>query len=127
MTRQKILEDISVERDRQIAKWSGKFDDAQWLPGDWHEMIADYNAWARRMGSMGSPDKQRRRLIQVAALAVAAIEVIDAKAEDKRFWCTGNCQHAYQEMLYDHVSCQIRVLHGRWCERPGGPVPKTPA
>ena len=51
--------------------------DDRWNALDWHEMIADYNAWARRMACMGSMDKARRRYVQLAALAVAAVEAID--------------------------------------------------
>ena len=75
--RDEVLNEVSLERDRQISKWSGIFDDANYSCEDWHAMITDYSAWARRMGAMGSKDKQRNRLIQVAALAVAAVEAID--------------------------------------------------
>jgi hypothetical protein len=87
---------------------------------DWYEMIGDYNAWARRMGAMGSPDKQRRRLIQVAALAVAAVEVIDAAAVSK-VWCTEACRFARQAMPYDPISCESGDKQDQYCTRPGGP------
>lgn len=76
MSRQSILADVSAERDRQVGKW-GSLQDLANTPLDWHEMIADYNAWARRMAAMGSPDKARTRYIQIAALAVAAVEALD--------------------------------------------------
>lgn len=72
-----ILGEIRSERRRQNEKWGGPEHDDQWTPLDWHEMIADYNGWARRMSAMGSLDKARRRYIQIAALAVAAVEAID--------------------------------------------------
>lgn len=75
-----VLYDVSMERERARAKWNGIFDDDHYTPLDWHEMIADYNAWARRTASMGSMDKARNRYIQIAALAVAAAEAIDRKA-----------------------------------------------
>lgn len=75
------LEYVRAERVRQDKKWGGAEHDDQWTPFDWHEMIADYNGWARRMASMGSPFKARQRYIQVAALAVAAVEAIDRKLE----------------------------------------------
>lgn len=75
--RNSILEDINKERERQEGKWVGQFDDSQWSPLDWKEMIDDYNAWARRMATMGSLDKARNRYIQIAAMAVAAVEQID--------------------------------------------------
>lgn len=74
-----VLEDVLNERDRQVSKWEGKFNDDDYTPLDWHEMIADYNGWARRMAAMGSLDKARRRYIQIAALAVAAVGALDRK------------------------------------------------
>jgi hypothetical protein len=74
-----VLVDVAEERIRQDEKWGGSVNDDQWDALDWHEMIADYNAWARRMVAMESYDKARRRYIQVAALAVAAVEALDRK------------------------------------------------
>lgn len=72
-----VYEKIQDERGRQDAKWGGPTHDDRWTPLDWHEMIADYNAWARRMWAMGSLDKAEQRFVQVAALAIAAIESIE--------------------------------------------------
>lgn len=72
-----LYADIRTERVRQDIKWGGAQHDDQWTAFDWHEMIADYNAWARRMAAMGSFEKARRRYIQIAALAVAAVEALD--------------------------------------------------
>ena len=77
----KVLYQIAEERQRQDEKWGGSVNDDQWSALDWHEMLADYNAWARRMASMGSLDKARNRYVQLAALAVAAVESIDRKAK----------------------------------------------
>ncbi len=79
MSKQSILDEVFHERNRQDEKWGGVSTDDEYSYFDWHEMIADYNAWARRMGAMNSPVKARRRLVQVAALAVAAVEAIDRK------------------------------------------------
>lgn len=76
-----ILWEIERERQRQDGKWGGSTTDDQYTPLDWHEMIADYNAWARRMAAMGSADKARKRYVQIAALAVAAIQSLDRQAE----------------------------------------------
>lgn len=76
-----VLNEVAAERSRQNQKWGGTKNDDQWNALDWHEMIADYNAWARRMACMGSTDKARRRYVQLAALAVAAVEAIDRKIE----------------------------------------------
>jgi len=69
-----ILQEIKAERKRQDLKWGGPENDDKKSPQDWHRIIADYNSWARNMGMMNSPDKRRKRLIQIAALCVAAIE-----------------------------------------------------
>jgi len=75
--RHEALNDVDRERFRQDEKWGGSTTDDNWTALDWHEMISDYNGWARRMAAMGSLDKARRRYVQVAALAVAAVESID--------------------------------------------------
>ena len=77
MERSNILHEINNERCRQDGKWGGAEQDDKWSAMDWHEMIADYNGWARRMAAMGSNDKARRRYIQIAAIAVAVVERID--------------------------------------------------
>jgi hypothetical protein len=76
----RVLADVAAERQRQIMKWTETFNDDHWTPLDWHEMIADYNGWARRMATMGSTEKARNRYIQIAALAVAAVEAIDRRS-----------------------------------------------
>jgi hypothetical protein len=48
------------------------------------ELIEDYAGWARVMAGMSSPDKYRRRMVQVAALAVAAIESHDRRLAGAR-------------------------------------------
>jgi len=72
-----VLGEVEAERARQDGKWGGPANDDQYNPLDWHEMIADYNGWARRMAAMGSLDRARKRYIQIAALAVAAVEAMD--------------------------------------------------
>lgn len=76
---QAVLDEVAVERDRQDAKWGGSEHDDCHSTTDFVQFIVDYAGWARQMASMGSHDKARRRLIQVAALAVAAVESIDRK------------------------------------------------
>lgn len=80
MSTEKVLADVAAERARQDDKWGGPEADDQWDALDWHEMIADYNGWARRMATMNSFDKARNRYVQIAALAVAAVEALDRKA-----------------------------------------------
>jgi len=80
----RVLNEVFAERKRQEVKCGGKGTDDEHNPLDWHEMIADYNAWARRMACMGSLGKTRRRYIQIAALAVAAVEALDRRNNHER-------------------------------------------
>lgn len=80
----KVLKEIQLERIRQDEKWGGPIQDDKWNAADWHAMLTDYVAWARRMWCMGSLQKSRRRFLQVAALAVAAVESIDRHIERKK-------------------------------------------
>lgn len=73
----KILIQVLRERERQDEKWGGPSHDDQYTTADFVRFIIDYAGWARMMASFLSADKARRRLIQVAALAVAAIESLD--------------------------------------------------
>ena len=81
----KVLGMVAVERERQDGKWGGPAHDDARSTADFVQLIEDYAGWARTMSGMGSHDKARRRLVQVAALAVAAVESIlraEAAAED---------------------------------------------
>ncbi len=74
-----VLAEIQAERDRQDSKWGGETHDDAHSFDFWVELLRDYAGWARVMAGMGSVAKARRRLIQVAAIAVAAVESIDRK------------------------------------------------
>ena len=76
---EEVLEDVGTERMRQDEKWGGPEHDDQHTTAEFVQWIEDYAGWARMMASMGSYEKARRRLIQIAALAVAAVESIDRK------------------------------------------------
>lgn len=69
-----ILKEVAEERTRQPDHL-----DHTHKPLDWHEMIADYNAWARRKYCQGKYQEARRKYVQIAALAVAAAEEVDRK------------------------------------------------
>lgn len=69
--------DAIAERQRQDEKWGGAAHDDEHSVAQWVELIQDYAGWARVMGGMHSYDKARRRLVQVAALALAAAESLD--------------------------------------------------
>lgn len=80
LTNHSVLSDISRERRRQDQKWGGPAHDDQFPPQFWTQLIQDYAGWARVMAGMGSSDKYRNRLVQIAALAVAAVDVEDRTA-----------------------------------------------
>lgn len=74
--RGQILQEVFNERTRQKQKGTSRFDPMH-TPLDWYSILIDYVGWYRRMACMGNREKARRRLIQVAALAVAAVEAMD--------------------------------------------------
>jgi len=75
---QRILTEILSERDRQREKWGGDFeDDIRKDPIDWASDIQAYATWAKQMMRMRSHEKYRKRMMQIAALAVAACESFD--------------------------------------------------
>ena len=73
-----VLDEVRHERERQDGKWGGPAnDDAHKQPTDWVLDIEAYVTWACQMHRMGDQGKYRRRMMQVAALAVAACESYD--------------------------------------------------
>ncbi|MBK5230230.1 MAG: hypothetical protein JJE27_03555 [Thermoleophilia bacterium] len=81
MSTETVLADVAAERSRQDAKWGGAEHDDKHSTADFVQLIEDYAGWARVMAGMRSDGKARERLIQVAALAVAAVERIDRAPE----------------------------------------------
>ncbi|NKE46287.1 hypothetical protein HB662_15985 [Roseomonas frigidaquae] len=79
MTTQSVLVEVAAERTRQDAQWGGgECDDA--LPvTTFVQLIGDYAGWARVKAREGSAVEARQRLVQVAALAVAAVETLDRR------------------------------------------------
>lgn len=76
-----VYDHILMERNRQDKKWGGPQHDAQHSDNDWVAYIMKHAGKAVKW-----PFNQknfRRQMIRVAALAVAAIEVID-RTEDKK-------------------------------------------
>ena len=73
------LTDVATERRRQDARWGGAaHDDAQPME-TFIGLIRDYAAWARVAFRAGESGEARERLIQTAALAVAAVESLDRR------------------------------------------------
>lgn len=65
---------IAGERERQNDKWGGPSHDLQHGPRDWAAFITEHLGKAL---SAKRPEEYRRRMLQVAALSVAAIETLD--------------------------------------------------
>ncbi len=74
-----IYAEIRSERDRQDEKWGGPAHDDQESGIAWTDYITRYAAWAGMMWLMGGDKmpKYRHRMMQIAALAVAACESYD--------------------------------------------------
>lgn len=80
---------LAHERIRQDAKWGGAQHDDLHTTADFAQLAQDYAGWARVMSGMGSVDKAQRRMLQVAALALADVErtmrYMDASAKQMVF------------------------------------------
>lgn len=68
-----ILDEIKAERNYQEEKWGADFDDINNLD-DWITYIVTYCGLS---ALQLTPTKQRGKMLQVAALAVAACEAFD--------------------------------------------------
>jgi hypothetical protein len=76
MRNQTIL-DIIDERQLQDAEWGGNDHDDKHDFFDWRQFI--YKQLTAASMEAGQFDRQRKRLVKIAALAVAAIESMDRK------------------------------------------------
>lgn len=72
----RVIADIRGERDYQNNKWGSEFDEKN-TPNDWVAYIAVY--LGRAVTMPWHAFAFRNALIKVAALAVAAVEIFDAK------------------------------------------------
>jgi hypothetical protein len=79
--RQQIYADIEKERNRQDAKWGGPEHDRGHLLEEWLDFIEKQISNLDVALETGGPvqEEYRRRMINIAALAVAAIEVVDVE------------------------------------------------
>lgn len=70
-----IMQEVLQERASQDAKWGGSSHDDEHTPEDWADFIDE------RLYRLvtGSKEDARKALVQIAALAVAAIESMDRK------------------------------------------------
>lgn len=79
MASQDPLAEVAAERRRQDARWGGAaHDDAQPMEA-FAGLIRDHAAWACVAQRAGAHGEARERLIQIAALAVAAAESLDRR------------------------------------------------
>jgi hypothetical protein len=77
MSRERIFAEVNEERRAQETRWSAALDDAN-SPMGWIALIARHAGLAIDDGAiMNDPERFRRQMIRVAALAVAAIESRD--------------------------------------------------
>jgi S-formylglutathione hydrolase FrmB len=80
LTREGIFDDIDFERYKQQKLW-GPESDAKNTVNDWCQYINTYAAKAASTEVSVEVHKQREFLVKVAALAVAALEILDSKGE----------------------------------------------
>lgn len=71
-----VLQEVKAERKYQDEKWGTAFDDKNTL-NDWAAYIGIYLGKATDMGNSAFPDIQRKYMLKVATLAVAAVETFD--------------------------------------------------
>ncbi len=74
MTDMTVYDEIRAERDRQDAEWGQEHDDGH-SGYDWEYLVARYgDSLATRARVGGDMAAWRRRMLQAATLAVAAVE-----------------------------------------------------
>lgn len=70
-----VLLEVSEERARQDAKWGGPTHDDQHGPEEWEAFLM------KRIPAFSRADRAfRRRMIEIAALAIAAVQSYDRNA-----------------------------------------------
>lgn len=74
MRMENILSDVRAERGRQDEKWGGPAHDDKHSAAEWVELIHYRAGRARAMAGAGDVEQTEHHLIQVAAIAVAAVE-----------------------------------------------------
>ena len=75
-----VLDDVIKERDYQRKRWSTEHD----VLHSHYEWIAIVSTWLGKSASSalgGDPIGLRKRLIQVAAICIAAVETLDRDAQ----------------------------------------------
>lgn len=77
-----VVQDILEETSRQVEKGYTNEHCDSLTAFQWAGKICAYAAWAQEMDNQGSPDKCRRRLMQVATMAIRACEAYDRKNQN---------------------------------------------
>jgi hypothetical protein len=72
-----IYDEIQAERQQQDEQWGGPDHDDNHMMWDWYGLIVARADRAAQADQDGEYAAYRRRLIQTAALAVAAVESFD--------------------------------------------------
>lgn len=86
---EEIIEEVRLERIRQDDKWGWPRNHE---PSWWLTILAEeFGEFAREVCDRSFEngewlDNMREELIQVAAVAIAAVEDLDQQAEDKDLW-----------------------------------------
>ncbi len=99
---QKIIDELQTERVRQRLKgYTDDQNDNTKDLDDWCDDIIAYATWAKQMARMGSPDKYRNRMKQIATMAAAACDSYDRTAPEGRwFGRDADTQANFQELKY---------------------------
>ena len=84
----KIINLVIEERERQGEIWGAGHDHYHNVE-DFVKYIKNYASWAEQKASMNNLAETKERLIQVAALAVAAAEVVDGRISDEAVRTSG--------------------------------------
>lgn len=78
-----VLEQVAVERRLQDRQWGGADHDDEHSASDWLNFIDEHRARARKAATSrtgGSDKEHRKQLVEIAALAVAAIQAHDRRS-----------------------------------------------
>ncbi len=76
-----IVEEIIAERQRQDRKWGGAAHDDEHERSDFVRFVREHLDAARKEAMCGRLDEWRVEMIQIAALAVAAVEMSDRRRD----------------------------------------------
>ena len=96
---QETLDEIVAERERQDVKWGGPEHDDGHRLSEWNAIIDSYNRDGENALDEADPMAWRCRMLQVAALAVAALESFDRKAD-----ASADFVEAHPNVLVDLVN-----------------------